>query len=120
MQNTGLILTNGFTVANGETETPGELLTHGQATLRFVFDADGVGQIDSRNKPVAIAPNVKLEVDMSAYAGEEKTVTLIRRKDSTGGQFNPANMTLKKCKIIQDETAIRAKYYIPGLAIVVK
>lgn len=120
VQNTGLILTNGFTVANGETETPGELLTHGQATLRFVFDADGVGQIDSRNKPVAIAPNVKLEVDMSAYAGEEKTVTLIRRKDSTGGQFNPANMTLKKCKIIQDETAIRAKYYIPGLAIVVK
>lgn len=119
VQNVGLALTNGFTVANGETDTPGELLTHGQATLRFVFDADGVGQIDSRNAAVGISPNARLEVDMSAYIGEEKTVTLIRRKDSSGGQFNPANMALKKCKIIQDETAIRAKYYIPGLAIVI-
>ena len=110
VQNTGLTLTNGFTVANGETETPGELLTHGQATLRFVFDADGVGQIDSRNKPVAIAPNAKLEVDMSAYSGIPRKVLLLRCQ-SRDNSFAPENMTLKNCTIVQDEDAnIYAKY----------
>ena len=104
VQSTGLTLTNGFTVANGETETPGELLTHGQATLRFVFDADGVGQIDSRSAAVKIAPNAKLEVDMSAYSGTPKKV-MIMRCQSRDNSFAAENMTLKNCTIIQDEDA---------------
>ena len=110
VQYTGLTLTNGFVVANGETATPGELLTHGQATLRFVFDADGVGQINSANAAVAIAPNAKLEVDMSAYSGTPKKVMLVRCQ-SRNSSFAPENMTLKNCTIIQDEDAnIYAKY----------
>jgi len=120
VQYTGLTLTNGFTVAHGETDTEGELLTHGQATLRFVFDEDGAGLVDSRYATVNIAPNAKLEVDMSAYTNSPRTVTLIKRKDSTGGFFAPENILLRNCILIQDSTEIKARYRRDGFMILVK
>ncbi len=113
---TGLTLTNGFSAVYGEKKSDGtdsesgEVLTHGQATLRYVFDEQGVGLVDAQYAKVNIAPNAKLEVDMSAYTGETKTVTLLKRKNSTGGSFASENMTLKNCVIVQDETAIKATY----------
>lgn len=95
----GLTLTNGFTVANGETVTPGELLTHGQATLRFVSDAEGFGQVKSLSAPVCIAPNAKLEVDMSAYTGKRGTVFKLVDCNVRTGDFAPENIKLTNCRL---------------------
>lgn len=95
----GLTLTNGFTVANGETETPGELLTHGQATLRFVSDETGFGQINTAREPFCIAPNAKLEVDMSAYKGKRGTVFKLVDCNVRTGDFAPENIKLTNCRL---------------------
>ena len=99
------ITTHGLTLTNGFTTADGELLTHGRATLRFVFDADGVGQVSSPDNAVEIAPNARLEIDMTAFGGSHKTLVKVLSCATRRGSFSPANMTLKGCEVIQDRDA---------------
>ena len=80
----------------------------GESVVKFVFDEQGISPITLSRK-LTISEGAKLEVDMSAYKGAEKTVTLFTC-GSRDGDFAPENMVLKNCVIIQEAAAIKARY----------
>lgn len=91
----------------------------GESKMKFVFDGSGISTIDLSGS-LTVAEGAKLDVDMSAYTGSPKTVTLIKAKNGISGTFTPENMTLEKCIIIQSGTEIKARYYRKGFMMSVK
>jgi len=71
----------------------------GESKVRFVADATGISPI-TISQNLRIEDGVKLEVDLSAYAGSRpKTFKILDCKTRTGS-FAPENVTLTRCRLV--------------------
>ena len=87
-----------LTVTNGWTFSETNRRTDGQGSIRFVADEDGLAQVKV-GKVLRLAPNAKLEVDVSAYKGKVKEFKII---DCTTrvGSFDPENIAIKGSAVV--------------------
>ena len=115
-----IVLTNGYATAEGE------ILTHGQATVRCVLDEDGIGLI-SATRNLKIAPNAKLEVDVRNYKGKAKKLKLLGCKTRYGA-FAPENITVRGSAVVlqnektaqgADDPAVYVRLQ-PGLMLILR
>ena len=74
----------------------------GASTVRFVADAEGLSPVTVSGN-LTLAENVRLEVDMSAYAGKRNVKFKIFDCKTRTGAFAPDNVTLVNCRFVQDD-----------------
>jgi len=117
-------LQNSLVMTNGYRNADGELLTHGRATVRFVADATATGLKALKvTQRLYIAPNARLEVDLTDYAGPNRKVIKIIDCASRTGAFAPENVTLKRCRLVTkpgDPDIYVQAYWKQGLAVMVR
>lgn len=91
----------------------------GESKIRFVADANGLSTIKLSGN-LTIADGAKLEVNMSAYAGESNTKFKLFDCVSRTGRFQSENVTLVNCRLVQEsgDPAIYVKAGKGGLVLI--